>query len=172
MDFSKLVKERYSVRTFDQRPVTREELDRLLETVSDAPTACNNQPQRYLVLTTGESMDKLAQCTRYTFHAPCAIVVCQNTTESWVNSFDNENKGDIDAAIVGTYLMLAIHDQGLGSCWVGSFDAKRLAELFNLPDHVKPVAIFPLGHPAENSKPASKHFERKEPHLLTVYESF
>ena len=172
MEFSRLLKERYSVRRFDQRPVTMEEVNRLLETVKDAPTACNNQPQRYLVLATRESMEKLAQCTRYTFNAPCAIVVCQNTAEAWVNPYDNENKGDLDAAIVATFLMLAIHDQGLGTCWVGSFDAKRLGELFNLPDHVKPVAIFPLGHPAKDSKPASMHFERKDPRVLTVHESF
>ncbi len=172
MEFSQLLKDRYSVRKFEPTPVTKEEIERILEMVKDVPTACNNQPQRYLVLMTKESMEKLAQCTRYTFNAPCAIVVCQNAAEAWVNSYDNEGKGDIDAAIVATYLMLAIHDQGLGACWVGSFDAKKASELFNIPDHVKPVAVFPLGHPAKDSTPISKHFERKDPRVLTLYESF
>ena len=68
--------------------------------------------------------------------------------------------------------MLAIHDAGLGSCWVGSFDPKVLTEEFGLPENIFPVAIFPIGHIAPDSEPAKKHFERKSLDEVTVWEHF
>lgn len=172
MEFSRLIRERHSVRRFTQEPVSREEIMRLLEEARLAPTAVNHQPQRYLVITSREGMERLAHCTRYTFGAPCAIVVCCNRDEAWVNSYTGENKGEVDAAIVATHLMLAIHNAGLGSCWVGSFDPKVLAADFGLPQDIVPVAIFPTGHIAPDSKPSPKHFERKSLDEVTIWEHF
>ncbi len=172
MEFSRLVRERHSVRKFTEEPVSKEQLLRLLEETRLAPTAVNHQPQRYLVITEKAGMEKLSRCTKYTFGAPCAIVVCCNRDEAWVNRYTGEMKGEVDAAIAATHLMLAIHDAGLGSCWVGSFDPKVLTEEFGLPENIFPVAIFPIGHIAPDSEPAKKHFERKSLDEVTVWEHF
>lgn len=172
MDFSTLIRDRYSVRKFSPDPVSREEIERLLAEAQTAPTAVNHQPQRYLVITSPEGMEKLARCTKYNFGAPCAIVVCCNRDEAWVNPYTKQNKFEIDAAIVATHLMLAVHDAGLGACWIGCFDPAKIAEEFHLPASVEPVAVFPVGHIAEDCTPAAKHHSRKAAAELTVWETF
>ena len=104
MEFSRLVRERHSVRKFTEEPVSKEQLLRLLEETRLAPTAVNHQPQRYLVITEKAGMEKLSRCTKYTFGAPCAIVVCCNRDEAWVNRYTGEMKGEVDAAIAATHL--------------------------------------------------------------------
>ncbi len=172
MDYSTLIRDRYSVRKFSSEPVTREQIEQLLAETQNAPTAVNHQPQRYLVIASPEGMEKLATCTKYTFNAPCAIMVCCNRDEAWSNPYDKKNKFEIDAAIVATHLMLAVHNMGLGSCWVGCFDPQKFAEAFNLPATIEPVALFPIGHIAEDCTPAKKHSERKAAAELTVWETF
>ncbi|MDO5536246.1 MAG: nitroreductase family protein [Desulfovibrionaceae bacterium] len=172
MDFSALVRERYSVRSFSERPVSREQILALLEEARFAPTAVNYQPQRYLVLSTPESMEKLARCTKYTFHAPAAIIVCAEPSSAWVRPYDQDNAAVVDASIAATHLMLAIHDAGLGTTWVGHFDPAALREAFALPDGLVPVAVFPLGWPAENCKPSPKHAQRRTVEEITAWETF
>ena len=172
MEYRELIKARYSVRQFDPRPVEPELVEKVLEAGRLAPTAVNYQPQRVLILDTAEDMAKLAGCTRYTFHAPMALVVCYDKTVSWKRSYDGHDMGEVDAAIVATHLMLAIHDLGLGATWVGYFDPEALKSTFCLPEHIVPVAIFPMGYPAADAKPAGLHGKRLELAQTTVRHSF
>ncbi len=172
MEFSRLLRERYSVRAFRPDPVPPELVQGLLEAARTAPTAVNRQPQRLLVLSDPGSMEKLARCTRFTFQAPMAIVVCCDESEAWVRPFDRENSGVIDASIVATQIMLAVHDCGLGTTWVGCFDPAVLRREFALPDSIRPVAVFPIGYPAEDAAPSQKHGERKAISETTVRETF
>jgi len=172
MDFRDLIKARYSVRKFDPRPVEPTLVEQVLEAGRLAPTAVNYQPQRVLVLDTAEDMAKLAGCTKYTFHAPMALVVCYDKTVSWHRSYDGHDMGEVDASIVATHLMLAIHDVGLGATWVGYFDPEALRQSFRLPESIVPVAIFPMGYPAPDAKPASHHDKRLELAQTTVRHSF
>ena len=172
MEFRELIRERYSVRQFDPRPVEPELVDKVLEAGRLAPTAVNYQPQRVLVLDTAEDMAKLAGCTKYTFHAPMALVVCYDRTVSWRRSYDGHDMGEVDAAIVATHLMLAIHDLELGATWVGYFDPETLKSTFCMPDSIVPVAIFPMGYPAAGAKPAGHHDKRLDLAQTTVRHSF
>lgn len=160
MEFSEVVRSRYSVRKFDSRPIEPDKLQYILELARLVPTAVNYQPQRILVLQAPEDMAKLAKCTKYTFDAPAAIIVAADEKKAWVNPLDNSNSGIVDATIVATHIMLCLRDLDLGACWVGFFDPKAVCENFNFPDGVKPVAIFPIGYPAADSKPSAKHSMR------------
>lgn len=160
MEFSEVIKSRYSVRKYDSRPVEPDKLQYILELARLAPTAVNKQPQRLLVLQSPDDMAKLAECTRYTFDAPAAIVVAFQEDSAWVRPQDKENSGIIDASIVGTYIMLAIRDLDLGTCWVGHFDPDALRKKFNFPANVRPAAIFPLGYPARDAQPSGLHDKR------------
>ena len=64
MEFATLITERYSVRKFTQKHLPQVVIDKILEAGHKAPTGCNNQPQRILVLNTDESMDKLRNCIK------------------------------------------------------------------------------------------------------------
>ena len=172
MEFEKLVRERYSVRKFDGRPVGEADLAAILEAARVAPTAVNKQPFRLLVLKTPESMAKLAECTKYTFGAPLAVIVCARADEAWVRPIDQDNAAVVDAAIVGAHIMLAAHDRGLGSTWVGFFDPAAVRARFNLPAELVPVAAFPIGHPAADATPSPKHAQRRELAELVQYETF
>jgi len=172
MEFGQLIRERYSVRKFSSRPVEEGKITAILEAARVAPTAVNKQPQRLLVIRSPESLEKLKECTPYGFGAPMAIAVCCRTDEAWVRPYDNYNSGIIDAAVVGTHVMLAAHDLGLGSTWVGHFDAAAFRKSFNLPDNVEPVAVFPIGYPAPDAKPAHLHEKRRPLEETVVCESF
>ncbi len=172
MEYSQLIKERYSVRKFSTQPVEEAKAAAILEAARLAPTAANKQPQRILVLRGAADMEKLKSCTPYTFHAPMALAVCCNKDEAWVRPYDGYNSAVIDAAIVGTHVMLAAHDLGLGSTWVGHFDPAIFRQLFRLPDNVEPVALFPLGYPAPDAKPAPQHQSRRPLAETVVYDAF
>ena len=172
MEYSQLIKERYSVRKVSAQPVEEAKVAAILEAARLAPTAVNKQPQRILVVRGAAGMEKLKACTPYTFSAPMALAVCFRKDEAWVRSYDNDNSGVIDAAVVGTHIMLAAHDLGLGSTWVGHFDPVVFRQTFHLPDNVEPVVLFPLGYPAPDAKPAPQHRSRRPLEETVLYDSF
>lgn len=172
MDFSQLIAERYSVRKFSSEPVSEKDVQAILEAARLAPTACNKQPCRVLLLEKPESIARLKHCTTYTFDAPLVLAVCGVTDEAWVRPFDQANASIVDASILGTHIMLAVHDLGLGSTWVGHFDPAVFRVLFNLPANVVPVALFPIGHPASDARPSPMHAQRRELEELVVREKF
>lgn len=160
MDLMELFIERHSVRKFSDKKVEKEKIRAILEAGRVAPTAVNFQPQRIYVLESEESLLKLKDCTKFHFDAPVAFLVCYDNTVSWKRSYDNKDMGEVDASIVATQMMLEITNLGLGTTWVGHFDPSAVIEKFNLQDNIKPVAIFPIGYPAEDSAPNPRHYER------------
>ncbi len=173
MYFEKLAAEkRYSCRSFEQRPVEKSDMDKILEAGRIAPTAGNFQPQRIIVVNTPEGMRKLAQCTHYTYGAPAALIVCYDENEVWVRNYDGKNAGDVDASIVATQMMLQAAELDIGTCWIGHFDPWKIKELFNIPEHVVPVAILDMGYPGEKGQPHPVHWKRKALSETVVYESY
>lgn len=172
MEFTKLIEERYSVRSFKPGHLPREVLEKILHAGHLAPTGCNYQPQRILVLNTDESMEKLRTCTKCHFGAPTALLVCHNTAESWVRKYDGALSSPVDAVIVATHMMLAAHNEGVGCCWVMHFDPAAVREAFGIPAGVEPAALLVLGWPAENAKPLPLHFQTRPLEETVVYDHF
>jgi len=158
--FLELSKARYSVRSFKPQPVEPYKLMQVLEAGRFAPTACNNQPQRIKIITDPADLAKVDECTPCRFNAPAVLLVCYDKTVCWERKFDGANSGDVDASIVTTHLMLAAHEIGLGTCWVMYFDPAKIVELLALPDNIVPVAMLPIGWPADDAAPADKHEQR------------
>ena len=172
MEFTNLIEERYSVRSFEPEHLPREVLERILRAGHLAPTGCNYQPQRILVLNTDGSMEKLRSCTKCHFGAPTALLVCHNTAESWVRKYDGALSSPVDAVIVATHMMLAAHDAGVGCCWVMHFDPAAVREAFGIPAGVEPAALLVLGYPAENAGPLPLHFKARPQEETVVYDHF
>ena len=172
MEFTKLIEERYSVRSFKPGHLPREVLEKILHAGHLAPTGCNYQPQRVLVLNTDESMEKLRACTKCHFGAPTALLVCHNTAESWVRKYDGALSSPVDAVIVATHMMLAAHNEGVDCCWVMHFDPAAIREAFGIPAGVEPAALLVLGWPAENAKPLPLHFQTRPLEETVVYDHF
>ena len=160
MSFLDLAKKRYSCRKLSAQPVEEEKLQKILEAGNLAPTAVNKQPFHIWVLKSEEAMQKVSQTTSFIFGAPVAFVVGSKAESAFVRSFDKKNFADVDASIAATHMMLEIEALGLGTTWVGHFDAPKLKELFPEMADYELVAIFPVGYPAEDAKPSTRHAER------------
>lgn len=172
MEFKKLIADRYSVRQFGSEHLKKEDVDKILGAGHKAPTGCNNQPQRILVLNTDESVGKLQNCTKCHFNAPAAMLVCYNRDESWIRPYDKSMSAPVDAAIVATHMMLAAHDIGVGCCWVMHFDPIAMKNTFNIPDNIEPVALLVLGYPTEDSKPKDMHSKFRRIEEVVFYDKF
>lgn len=172
MEFEKLITERCSTRKFREEPLPREILDKILAAGHKAPTGCNNQPQRILVLNTAESMEKLRTCTKCHFGAPTAMLICHNPEESWKRPYDGALSSPVDAAIVTTHMMLAAQNLGVGSCWVMHFNPFAVREAFHIPEPIEPIALLVLGYSATDAKPLPMHDTFRPMDEVVVYDSF
>jgi len=172
MEFKLLIKERFSVRSFEQKAVEDSLVLEILKAGQAAPTACNNQPQKILVIQGEEALNKLKECTACHFNAPLAFLICYDEKEQWNRSFDSYESGMTDAAIVTTHMMLRAADLGLGSTWVAYFDPAKIRNNFALPAHYVPTALLPAGYPAADAVPNSNHTDRKELSETVCYNKF
>lgn len=172
MDFLSLARERYSVRKFSDRPIEKEKLERILEAGRLAPTACNKQPQRVLVIAGEESVARMRKCTGSHYNAPAGLLVCYNKTECWVRDYDGKPSGEIDASIVATHMMLEAAELGIGTTWVMHFIPEAVRCEFELPDDIEPVALLVMGYPADDASPSPMHEQSRSNEELVVYDRF
>lgn len=172
MEFEKVITERYSVRSFKNQPLTQSDVDKILQASHKAPTGCNYQPQRILVLNNAESIAKLQKCTRSHFNAPTAFLVCYNEDESWKRPYDGALSAPVDAVIVATHMMLEAYNIGVGCCFVMHFNPTAVRETFNIPSNVKPVALLMMGYPSDDAKPLNLHFQFRNVNDVVKYDTF
>lgn len=172
MDFEKLISDRFSVRNFTNQHLPENIITKILSNAHKAPTGCNYQPQRILVLNTDESIAKLKKCTKCHFNAPTAMLVCYNKDESWQRPYDNALSAPIDASIVATHIMLSACNENVGCCWVMHFNPFTMKEEFKIPDNIIPAALIVMGYPSEDAKPLKLHYESKPLSEVVIHESF
>lgn len=156
---------RRSIRKYTGEPVPAETVIELLKAAMSAPSAANQQPWHFVVITERELLDQVPSfhsASQMITQAPLAIAVCVDLTlvtrpDMWVQ----------DCAAATQNLLLAAQDVGLGAVWLGVYPREErvagLIRLLNLPDHVTPFALVPIGHPAE-SKPAADRFSEDRVH--------
>lgn len=172
MDFLELAKQRYSCRMFSNKDVEKEKLDMILEAARLAPTGRNFQPQRILVLTEKEELEKLSGCTNYGWGAPAIMIIFYDKNISWKRKQDGAEGGEVDASIVTTHMMLEAQNLGLGTTWIGSFSPENLKEIYNVPENLEPVAILPIGYPASDANPSELHFKRNNINQIAYWNKF
>ena len=172
MKFIELATKRYSVRSFDTKKISEEDLNLILKAGQLAPTAANRQPQRILVLESEDALAKLQTCTIYHFNAPLALLICADKNEAWERSYDGKVHTDIDGSIIATHMMLQAAELGIGSTWVGHFDPAAIREAFNIPINLEPVCLLPIGYPSSEAKPNPNHEKRKDISKTVFYNNF
>ena len=158
MTFHELASARYSVRAYKPDPIGQNTLNLILEAGRVAPTACNYQPQKIYVVTSEENRKKLAEISPCTFDAPVILVVCYDQDRAAKSRMmPGYCFGEMDATIVCTHMMLQAWELGIGSCWVGMFNAEQVSQALALPEHIRVAALLPMGYPADDAKPAALH---------------
>jgi nitroreductase len=151
MEFFDCISARRSVRAYDSRPVEEEKLEKLLAAALSAPTACNLQPFRILVVRTAGREEELKRIYGKPWFtaAPLVLLVCALPGTAWSRR-DGKNYADVDAAIVMEHIVLAATALGLGTCWVGAFDPAVAREVLGLEPGWEPLVFTPLGYAAES----------------------
>ena len=153
MECIESIKGRRSIRKFKDQPVEKELVEKLLDAAQMAPSAGNLQARDFIIIsdkTTKQKLSKAAMGQSFIEQAPIAIVVIANIERS---SRIYRSRGELyaiqDASAGIENLLLAAHSMGLGTCWVGAFDETQVSALLGIPHRTKPVAIIPVGYPAE-----------------------
>jgi nitroreductase len=169
MEFTEVIKSRYSVRAYKSVPVEESKLMQILEAARLAPTACNMQPFQFIIIHTKGREGDLKRIYHDSWFAKAPIVICACAVESqgWRRA-DGKSYAAIDLAIAVDHLILAAADLGLGTCWVGAFDVNATREILKLPPDVEPLIFISLGYP--DDKPGSKY--RKPLAELVRYEHY
>ena len=162
MSLTELMQKRFSVRSFDGKRVEGETLTEILEAGRLAPTAKNNQPQKIYVVQSDLALEKLNAVCKCVFGARTVLAVGYDRELDWKNPLmPPYHSGETDAAIVCTHMMLKASELGVGSCWVGFFNADEVSKALGLPENVVLTALLPIGYPSENAAASERHFSRK-----------
>ena len=156
--FLDIVRMRRSVRAYRPDPVPRELIERCLEAVRYAPTACNKQAWRFWV-TGGETKDRIVAealggivPNRWASTAPVIVAVAMRLDAVTYRAGAFVRKIDyhaVDAGIAGEHFVLQAAECGLGTCWIGWFDKKKVKRILGIPPNWDVPALIALGWPAE-----------------------
>jgi nitroreductase len=166
MDIFEAIRQRRSIRSYTDKEVTEEEIKILLEAAIRAPSACNRQTWRFVIVRKPETIEILYRAASYsTQHqtfvkkAPVIIVVCADLRPYKRTAYRARGESlfvlqDTAAAIQN--LLLAACALNLGACWVGLIDEEIIRQTLRVPKDIRPVAIIPLGHTKSRSKPTAR----------------
>ena len=161
MDFLELAQKRYSCRRLTAEPLTETELSAIIQAAQLAPSAMNKQPWKIFLMESPEAKKAVKQVMHDTFGAGTFLVLAAKPDQAWQRNHDGKNFADVDLTIAATHMLLEIQQLGLGTTWVGSFDAPGLKQLFPIMEDLDLLAILPIGHPAADAEPSERHPLRK-----------
>jgi len=153
MDVEEAIRNRYSVRAYQDRQVEKEKLQAVLESARLAPSGNNRQPWRFVVVLDGQRRLALAAaCNAQQFVAQAPVVIAAvGTTPQRMMSC--AVPGDpVDVAIAIDHMTLTATALGLGTCWIGSFDQQAVRRVLNIPESVKVIEVLTLGYPADSRR--------------------
>ena len=157
---------RVSIRKYQDRPVEKEKTMAILRAAMQAPSAANQQPWEFFVVTNRTKLEALSQVTpytRFTKDAPVAIVAAYRKECSSLDF------APIDMSIAMENLWLETTTQGLGGVWMGIAPREEwmqaVEEIVGMPDTLRAFAIFPYGYPAED-KVQEDRFDESRIHFV------
>lgn len=163
------IQERRSIRKYKDTPVEEEKLQKVLEAARLSPSAKNQQNWKYIVVRKPETREKLTKEAigqAFVGEAPIILVCCGTEPDSIMRC--GQPRYTVDVSIATAYMILAAYEQGLGTCWLGSFDENKVKEILDIPEGVRVVSITPLGYPDESPSPRP----RKELEEIVSYDKF
>jgi nitroreductase len=144
---------RRSIRHYDERQIPEDVLAQILEAGRQAPSAVNRQPVHFVIVKDKEIKKGLSHFmfNRFINDAPAVLVGCAD-----VNSLITGKWAIVDAAIAMQNMVIAAWVLGVGSCWIGAFDEKKVKELLKIPEKWKVVALVTIGYPEKKPKKKPK----------------
>ena len=161
MEFTEVIRNRYSCKKYSPKPVEEEKLQEILAAGRLAPTAKNLQEQRIYVAKSPESLAKIDQVTPCRYGAGTVLVVAYDKNNVFTYPGGKRDSGIEDASIVATHMILAAYNAGVDSCWINFFDPDQLAASLGLPENEEILMLLDLGYAEEGTGPLPNHDSRK-----------
>jgi nitroreductase len=169
MDVHEAILSRRSIREYESRDVEQDKLMRVLEAGRLSPSAGNRQERRFVIIRDARTRKALSEAAKdqiFVAQAPVVIAACSVESEYVMSC--GQLAYPIDTAIAVDHMTLQAVEEGLGTCWIGAFDEKKVKEILSIPDYVRVVAILPLGYPLAVPHPTA----RKKPGEILIWEKW
>jgi nitroreductase len=153
MSFIDLILSRRSIRKYQDKEIPEDVLKQILESGRQAPSAVNLQPIRFVIVNDQSMLKNLCSnlINRWVKSAPLALVGCADSKAMLTGKW-----AVVDATIALENMVIAAWSLGIGSCWIGGCNEKKVKELTKIPDRWNVVALLTLGYPAEEPKQKKK----------------
>jgi nitroreductase len=164
MSFFELVNKRYSVRNYQETPVEREALDRCIEAARFAPSACNAQPWKFIIVDHPELKDELAKAAfgglldfnHFAFKASVLVFIVserQTAFAKFGGIVKRKNFSQMDVGIAAEHFCLQAAEEGLGTCMLGWFNERKVKKQLSIPTFKRVELILSVGFPADETTP-------------------
>ena len=173
MDVMQAIMTRRSGRAYSTRPIPEEVMCRMRQALRFAPSACNFQPWKFILVVDEKLRRDAAEAANgqlWMADAPVTVVACGFPESAYKKMGGHGNSVDVDLAIAVDHLTLAAAADGLGTCWIGAFDERKVKKLLGIPAHVKVVAMTPLGYPQSEDliRPAAPDRRKAEDEVFSI----
>ena len=151
------IQRRYSVRAYQNRPVEKAKLDAVLEAARLAPSARNVQDWRFVVVTDAQTRARLVPAANnqvFVGEAPVVIACCSGNLDYVMRC--GQPAYAINVAIAMEHMALQAVEEGLGTCWIGSFFEDQIRQILGIPANVRVVELMTLGYPMDTPRPKTR----------------
>lgn len=152
MEVFEAISKRYSCRSYIDKPVEPEKIEKVMEAARLAPSARNFQDWRFIIVTDADARQTLSTAAnnqKMVAEAPVIIVACSNSS---YRMRCGQPIAPIDVSIALEHIALQAVEEGLGTCWIGSFYHDRVREVMDIPHDVEVVELMLLGYPADKQR--------------------
>jgi nitroreductase len=169
MDVFTAISQRRSVRAYKDTDIGEDELKRILEAARLSPSSSNRQEWKFIVVKNKATRKKLANAAfgqSFIGEAPVVIVGCGTESKSIMAC--GQPTHTVDVSIACAFMILQAYEMGLGTCWIGAFKEEEVKKILKIPEHVRVVAMTPLGYP--NQPPSEK--SRKNLDQIVCFEKY
>ena len=160
MEFSQVVRDRFSARKYTTEAIDPEKLNAILEAWRLAPTAKNIQPIKIYVVKSEEWLAKIDKASPCRYWAHVVLLVCGDKEAAFERN--GHSTYEVDASIVATHMMLEATNQWLGNIWIDLVDREVIREEFDIPENLQPVCLLPMGYQTEDCPMNPMHNVRKD----------
>jgi nitroreductase len=169
-----IIQERFSVRKYVDKSIEKEKLNLILEAARLAPSTANSQPWHFYVVENKEKIKALSRkmpigtkviTNSFIAQAPTVIVAASGAIgflESIASYIVNKRWYYIDVAIAIEHMVLTAWEVGIGSCWIGWFDEKKVKKILDIPEEEEVIAMLTLGYPKDGKLPFPKKRKRMD----------
>jgi len=168
MDIYEAIEKRYSVRSYQDRQIEQDKLDRVLNAGRMAPSARNAQNWKFIVVRDRDLREAIAKAAEQPFLAEAPVILAVVSTDPERRMKCGVPSGPVDCAIAIDHMTLSAVAEGLGTCWIGHFDQDACCKLLDVPSTGEIIELLTMGYPV--SKPKAK--SRKPVSEVVCYEKF